>query len=61
MEGVELFFLTDNYVAEDVYYRGNSSNKGIFELMLWLVYLDLRGCFRLQTGTRQIVVGIYDF
>ena len=27
MEGVELFFLTDNYVAEAVYYRGKSRDK----------------------------------
>ena len=45
MEGVELFFLTDKSVAESVYYQGNSSYKGIFELMLRLVYLELRGCF----------------
>ena len=56
MEGVELFFLIDNYVAEAVYYRGNSSNKDIFDLMLRLVYLDLMGFFILHiiwvAGTR---------
>ena len=30
MEGVELFFLDNNSVAEAVYYRGNSSDKEIF-------------------------------
>ena len=39
MEGVELFFLTDNSVTEAVYYWGNSSYKEIFELILRLVYL----------------------
>ena len=31
MEGVELLFLTDNSVSEALYYRGNSSDKEIFE------------------------------
>ena len=65
MEGVELFFITDNSVVEAVYYRGNSSDKDFFELMIWLVYLELRGYFRLQiiwvVGTRQIAAGIYGF
>ena len=39
VEGVEIFFMTDYSVAEAMYYQGNSSNKDIFELMLWLVYL----------------------
>ena len=43
VEGVKILFLTDNSVAEAVYYRVNSSNNEIFELMLWLVYLDIRG------------------
>ena len=58
MEGVELFFMNENYMEEAVYYQGNSSNKEIFELMLRLVYLYMRGCFRLHiiwvAGTRQI-------
>ena len=44
MEGLELLFLTDKYVAEAVYYWGNYSNKEIFKLMLQLVYLEVR-CF----------------
>ena len=63
-EGVEIFFLTKNAVAEAVYYWENSSDKDIFELMLLLVYLELRGCFILQiiwvAGTRQIAAGIDD-
>ena len=65
MEGTETFFLTNNYVEEDVYYRGKSGNKEIFVLMLWLVYLELRGGFRLHiiwvAGTRQIATGIDGF
>ena len=62
IEGVELFFLTNNSMAETVYYWGNSSDKEIFELMLRLVYLELRGFFRSHiiwvAGTRQIAVVI---
>ena len=47
-EGMEIFFLTNNAVAYAVYYRVKSSNKDIFELMLRLVYLELRGRFRLH-------------
>ena len=65
MEGVELFFMTYNAVAEALYYQGKSSDKDIFELMLQLVYLELMGFFRLHiigvAGTRKIVAGIYDF
>ena len=65
MEGVELFFLTNRSVAEVMYYWGKSSNKEIFELIIWLVYLELRVCFRLHIilvdGTRQTVAGIYGF
>ena len=65
MEGTETFFLTNNSVEEDVYYRVNSGNKEIFVLMLRLVYLELRGCFRLHiiwvAGTRQIATGIDGF
>ena len=57
MEGVDFFFMTDNSVAEAVYYQGNSSDKEIFELMLRLVNLDLRGYFRIHniwvSGTRK--------
>ena len=65
MDGAELFFLTDNYVTEAVYYRENSSDKGIFQLMLRLVYLELRDCFRLHiiwvSGTKKTAAGIDGF
>ena len=48
MEGLEIFFLTRNSVVEAMYYQVNYSNKDIFEFMLRLVYLELRGCFRLN-------------
>ena len=65
MEGVDLFFLANKSVSEAVYYRGNSNNKEIFQLMLQLIYLELRRFFVLHiiwvAGTRQIAAGIYDF
>ena len=55
--------MTDNSVAKAVYYQVNSSNKEIFELMLRLVYLELKGCFVLHiiwvSVTRQIAAGMY--
>ena len=45
MERVDIFLLTDNYVAETVYYQVKFTDKDIFELMIQLVYLELRGCF----------------
>ena len=55
MEGVELFFRTNNSVAEAVYYQGNSSGKEIFESMLRLVYLELTRLFKMthNLGSRD--------
>ena len=57
--------MTDNYVEEYMYYRGKSRDKEIFELVLQLVYLELRVCFRLYiiwvAGTRLILTVIYGF
>ena len=65
MEGVELFFLTGNSVAKAMYYWRKYRDKDIFELMLRLVYLDLRRCFRLRiiwvAGTIEIVEGADGF
>ena len=48
-----------------MYYQVNTSDKYIFEMMLRLVYLDLRGCFGLHiiwvAGTRQITAVIDGF
>ena len=58
MEGVDIFFLTRNSVVEAMYYQGNSSNKDIFELMIRLLYLELRSCFILHiiwlSGERKL-------
>ena len=65
MEGVGLLFLTKNSVAEAMYYRVNSSDKDVFDFMIQLVYLELRGCFRLHiiwvAGTKQKAAGINYF
>ena len=55
MEGVELFFLTNNSMAEAVYYQGNYSDKDIFESMLRLVYLELMRLFKIthNLGSRD--------
>ena len=57
--------MTENSIAEAVFYWGNSINKDIFGFMLQLVYLDLRGCFILHiiwvAGMRQIAAGIDKF
>ena len=37
MEGVDIFFMTDNALSEEMYSWGKSRNEEIFELMLWLV------------------------
>ena len=65
VEGVELFFITNNSVAEAVYYRVKSRDKDIFDLMLQLVYLYLSVYFRLHiiwvAGKRKIAAVIYGF
>ena len=57
--------MTDKSVIEAVYYWDKYSNNNIFKLILRLVYLELRGCFRLQiiwvSGSRQISSGIDGF
>ena len=55
--------MEDNSVTGSMYHWVNSSNNDIFELMLRIIYLDLRGCFRLHiirvAVTVKIVAGIY--
>ena len=62
---MELLFLTEKSVAEAVYYWGNSIYKDVFELIIWLVYLEIRGSFRLHiicvARTRKIAAGIDGF
>ena len=65
MDGIELLSLTENSVEKAIYYRGNSCNKEIFEMVPRLIYFELRGCFRLHIiwvdGSRRIVAGIDGF
>ena len=56
--------MTENGVYEAVYYQGNSINQEIFDLLLRLLYLDLRGCFKWHiyvSGTRNIASGTDGF
>jgi hypothetical protein len=55
--GSEVFLFTDNSTAESVYYKGNSSSKTLFELMLRLRNLEMKGDLVLHVvhvaGTRM--------
>jgi hypothetical protein len=54
----ELFLFTDNSTAVAAYYRGNSSNKHLFELIVRLRLLDMTSTLRLHlihiAGSRMI-------
>jgi hypothetical protein len=57
LQGAEVFLFTDNSTAEAVYYKGNSSSRTLFELMLRLRELEMRGDLKLHVihvaGTRM--------
>jgi hypothetical protein len=57
----EVFLFTDNSTAESVYYKGNSSSRPLFELMLRLRQLEMKGSLVLQVvhvaGTRMQAEG----
>lgn len=57
----EVFLFTDNSTAESVYYRGNSSSKRLFELVLRLRRIEMQGNLVLHVihiaGTRMIEEG----
>ncbi|GFH43770.1 hypothetical protein CTEN210_00243 [Chaetoceros tenuissimus] len=59
--GFELFYFTDNSVSESAAYRGSSSSKKLFDLVLRLWILELKyGCkihFIHIAGTRMIEQG----
>ena len=42
INGFELFIFTENLVAENVYYKGNSTSPLLFELILRLQVLEMR-------------------
>jgi hypothetical protein len=57
LRGAEVFLFTDNSTAESVYYKGNSSSKALYELMLRLRDLEMKGDLVLHvihvSGTRM--------
>ena len=61
VEDSELFLFTDNTVAEAAFYRGTSSNRKLFDLILRLRKLEMSAKFRLHVlhvpGTRMIAQG----
>jgi hypothetical protein len=61
LEGAELFLYTDNSTADSAYYRGNSTNKFLFELIVKLRLLDMTSSLRLHllhiAGTRMVSQG----
>lgn len=58
----ELFLFTDNSVAERAYFRGTSSSRSLFDLVLELRKLTISGEFKLHVihvpGTRMIECGV---
>ena len=62
LEGCEVFLFTDNSVAERAYFRGTSTSRSLFELILELRKLSISGLFKLHvshvSGSRMIASGI---
>jgi hypothetical protein len=60
-KGIELFLFTDNSTAESAFYRGTSSSKKLYELIVRLKLLEVnKGCllhFIHVAGTRMIEQG----
>ena len=61
LTGIEVFLLTDNLVAESAFFKGSSSSKKLFELILKLRQLELSGGFKVHVihiaGSRMIAQG----
>jgi hypothetical protein len=61
IDGAEVFLFTDNSTAEAVYYKGNSSSRKLFDLMLRLRKLEMDASLILHvihvSGTRMIAEG----
>jgi hypothetical protein len=61
LDRTEIFLFTDNSTAEGAYYKGNSSSKLLFELVLCLRLLDMHGGIILHVihvaGTRMMKQG----
>ncbi len=62
LDGHELFLFTDNQVAERAYYKGSSSSRTLFELVLRLRKIEMEGRLILHvihiSGKRMIACGI---
>ncbi len=62
LDGVELFFFTDNQVAERAYYKGTSSSRTLFNLILRLRKIEMEGRMIIHvihiSGKRMIACGV---
>jgi hypothetical protein len=60
-KGSELFLFTDNFVTERAYFHGTSKSRGLFELILRLHALEMKGELFIHliwvAGTRMIEQG----
>jgi hypothetical protein len=61
VQGAEVFLFTDNSTAEAVFFKGNSSSRSLFDLMLRLRHIEMKGELVLHVvhvaGTRMIEEG----
>jgi hypothetical protein len=61
LDGAEVFVFTDNFTAESAFYKGNTTSKALFELVLRLWTIEMQGVVQLRVihiaGTRMIWQG----
>jgi hypothetical protein len=61
LDGAEVFVFTDNFTAESAFYKGNTTSKALFELVLRLRTIEMQGVVQLRVihvaGTRMIWQG----
>ena len=61
LKGVEMFLFTDNSTAESAFYKGSSSSKSLYDLVLRLRKLEMREQCKIHifhvAGTRMIAQG----
>jgi hypothetical protein len=61
VQGAEVFLFTDNSTAEAVFFKGNSSSRPLFDLMLRLRHIEMKGDLVLHVihvaGTRMVEEG----
>ena len=61
LKGLEVFLFTDNIVAEGAFYKGTSSSKKLFNLILKLRLLEMKEGFKVHiihvAGSRMIAQG----